>query len=105
MEKNIKVLVKIVLHLVTLNRNKDPILSIESRNVKLMLEKEAKMSDMVKVALIHADLYDQYRCTDVTYYDQEFNEDVYVNPNNQVKSHAKYKMTVTKIKTNVIMYF
>lgn len=82
---------------------------VDTRNVKLIMEEGTTMSDLVRAALVNADLYDQYQCTNVTYHDTDFDEDVYISPISRVESKKVYKMMVIKKSLNadndVVCYF
>lgn len=70
------------------------------RVVKLEIEEEVIVLEMVTIALKKADMFGQFRCIDVTFHDKEFDEFIYVEPKSKVQEKGVYKLIVEKDNQN-----
>uniref|UniRef100_A0A915D231 PB1 domain-containing protein n=1 Tax=Ditylenchus dipsaci TaxID=166011 RepID=A0A915D231_9BILA len=69
----------------------------EARAVKLVMPDGSTMADMVRAALVKADFDSQYQCIDVSYRDEDFDEDVYISPSSLIELQTIYKVIVSKL--------
>lgn len=64
------------------------------RAVKVEINEDATILQMVNLALKTADMYEKFLCIDASVHDKEFDEYIYVEPNSKIQSKGVYKLTV-----------